>query len=138
MEIQCPACKGQAAFVVQDIPDAKDDEGSRPVDKSITTARLVLAIHCLLDSAEADLDVKAAETRFIKFLINRDESDIKNKLTEIRERGSPSDKRSKKVQPRSPKTRKGDLEFVKPFFEELKLTKIVNSIDDEIESIESA
>lgn len=58
------------------------------------------------------------------------------KLTEIRERGNPADKRNKKVKLRSPKARKEDLEFIKPLIGDLKLTTIVNSIDDEIRSID--
>jgi len=72
----------------------------------------------------------------IKVLIDRDETLIKEKLTEIRERGNPSDKRSKKVKPRSAKSRKEDPEFLKPFFKDLKLTRILNSIEDEIKSID--
>jgi hypothetical protein len=102
---------------------------------AFTTARLVLAIHYLLDGFQVDLRNKSAEVRFIKLLIDRDETDIKNKLTEIRERGSALDKRSKKTPSRSPKARKEDLEFIKPFFTELKLTKIENAIADEIKDI---
>jgi hypothetical protein len=142
-EIQCPACLGKPTYSVKGDEEHDDfiSRGSmlsrkpeRENKKDGTTARLVLAIHYLLDAAKSDRN-KEAETRLIKFLIDRDKTDIKEKLTEILERGNPLEKRSKKFKSRSPKTRKEDLESIKQFFIDLKLSMIVNSIDDEINSI---
>jgi hypothetical protein len=130
------ACRGQAAYEID--LSQKFEEGGLPPkidrqpEREATTARRVLAIHHLLDAANADLSNKAAEIRLIEFLTSRNEDDIAAKLIEIRERGNPADKRNKKVRPRSPKVRKEDLESIKPLFEDLRLTTIVNSIDEEI------
>ena len=115
-ELQCPACQGKTGYILEDSDRKelilKDTELSSGLDKQTdrTTARLVLAIHNLFMAAEADLSNKSAEIRFIRFLTDRNESDIKLKLTEICERDNPPDKRSKKVQRRSPSARKKDLQ----------------------------
>lgn len=143
-ELQCLACGGKAAYTTE-AADEKDAPGATGADRSHklgraeregTTARLVLAIHHLLDAANVHFDNKAAEIRFIEFLTGRNKDDIAKKLTEILERGNPADKRNKKVKPRSPKARKEDLRFIRPLFKDLRLTTIVNSIDDEIKSID--
>lgn len=136
-EIQCPACLGRPARMLaepNEIESVSKNNDANVRNREFTTARRVLAIHYLLDGFQVDFGNKQAEVRFIKFLIDRDESDIKAKLTEIRERENPPDKRSKKVVPRSAKQRQEDLPFIRPYFEDLKLTRITNAIDDEIGS----
>lgn len=133
-ELKCPACDGKA--VVQEVV-AHELNDRKPSDRKAeyTTARLVLAIHMLLDKAGADFSNQSAEIRFIEFVIDRNNTDIKKKLIEICERDNPPDKRRKRSLPRSSKQRKEDLEFLKPYFAKLKLTEIVNSIEDEISSL---
>src|ERR1044072_5733821 len=144
-ELQCPACDGKAAYATEALKEKdgrlltavnRSDKRDRQAERGATTARLVLAIHHLLDQANANFSNKAAEIRSIPFLTGRTKTTLTKKLTEIRERGNPADKRNKKVKLRSPKARKEDLEFIKPLSGYLKLTTIVNSIDDEIRSID--
>src|ERR1044072_3147521 len=61
-ELQCTACAGKAAYA-----------------RYATNARLVLAIHHLLDQANANFSNKAAEIRFIAFLTGRNKDDIDEK-----------------------------------------------------------
>lgn len=138
-ELQCPACRGRAKVKLAEAErtlDTLDEPKVRQARDRNSTARQVLAVHTLLDAAKANLDNKSAEVRFIKFLIGKNSDDILAKLTEIRERGNPSDRRSKKSAPRSSKSRRDDLQFIRPFFEELSVTTIINTIDDEISSID--
>lgn len=137
-EIRCPACSGRAQVLVPQIVDTSSildlPNGRQVGDRSseVTTARQVLAVHLLLDEANANLGNKSAEVEFIKFLIGKNKDDITVKLTEIRERGNRSDKRSKKATPRSAKSRKNDSQFIRPFLVKLKLERIINSLDDEM------
>jgi hypothetical protein len=122
-----------------DTLNISDEPGRQPStdrNSEFTTARQVLAVHTLFDAANANLDNKSAEVRLIEFLTGKNRDAIRTKLTEILERGNPSDKRSKKAVPRSPKSRREDLQFIKPFFERLGVSKIISAIDDEIKDIE--
>ena|ERR1044072_685331 len=87
-ELQCPACDGKAAYATEALKEKdgrlltavnRSDKRDRQAERDATTARLVLAIHHLLDQANANFSNKAAEIRFIAFLTGRNKDDIDEK-----------------------------------------------------------
>lgn len=85
-----------------------------------TTARQVLAVHYLLRAAglrQSSID-KSSEARLIEFLTSKN---YRNIYDRVRDPLKPNDKEAEK-----------DLKYIKPYFEKLGLSSVIELIEEEL------
>lgn len=104
------------------LPEPKADmDATQPVNRDFTTARQVLAMHYIFEFLQVRGVDQADKARFIEFLTGKN---YKNIYDMVRKPLSTS----------TGNFRREDLQFIRPFFENLGLTEISKMIGNELDT----